>query len=40
LLRTLEDILRIINHYTVIVMSITGESFLQGAQSAMGLLFQ
>lgn len=40
LLKALEDLLKVLNHYTVIMMSITGESYIDGAKSTMGLLWK
>lgn len=40
LLKAIEDLLKVLNHYTVIVFSVTGEGYVDGAKSTMGLLFK
>ena len=39
-LKALEDLLRVLNHFTVILMALTGEGYIEGAKSTMGLLWK
>lgn len=40
ILKTIEDLLKVLNHYSVIVFSITGEDYIEGAKTTMGLLWK
>lgn len=40
LIKLLEDLLKVLNHYNVIMMAITGESYIESAKSTMGLLWR
>lgn len=40
LLKAVEDLLKVLNHYTIIMISVTGESYIDGAKSTMGLLWK
>ena len=39
LLKCIENLIKVINHFTVIMISVTGEDFISGAKSTMGFLF-
>lgn len=40
ILRSMEELIRVINHFTVITVAVTGEGFIEGAESTLGLLWQ
>lgn len=40
LLKAIEDLLKVLNHYTIIMISVTGEGYIDGAKSTMGLLWK
>jgi hypothetical protein len=39
-LKTIENLLHVVNHFTVIMVAVSGEDYLSGAKSAIGLLWK
>lgn len=40
LVKCVEDLIKVLNHYNIILMAITGDSYIENAKSTMGLLWK